>query len=337
LKSQLKLIQLFRKKNPIFFSIEKVFANLKEGINQNGIEISTLELPFNKGLKSIVQNYFFLRSKKLNKIVHITGDTHYAALFLNKNKTILTIHDLGFLKNNNGLKKTILKKIWLDWPLQKLKYITTISETTKNAICKYNPKWEQKIQVIPNPVNPFFKKSEKEFNQHCPTILHLGITPNKNLERTIAATANINCKLIIVGTPSNEVLDLLKHSKTNVEIKVNLTEEELYDVYKKSDIVSFCSLLEGFGLPIIEAQAIGRIVITSNIEPMLSVAGEAAFYADPYNIESITASFNEAIHNKEKRANLIQKGFENVKQYNAKHIAKQYADLYKKVAAACAD
>ena len=61
--------------------------------------------------------------------------------------------------------------------------------------------------------------------------------------------------------------------------------------YKDADLISFPSTFEGFGMPIIEGQAVGRPVITSNIEPMVSVAADAAILVDPFNIESIRECF----------------------------------------------
>ncbi len=90
---------------------------------------------------------------------HITGDVHYAILALPTDRTILTIHDLVFLHTYKGLRRALLKWIFLDLPVRKAKYITTISEKSKQEILDYTNCDPQKILVIPNPVDPIFATS----------------------------------------------------------------------------------------------------------------------------------------------------------------------------------
>jgi hypothetical protein len=129
----MKLCYLFRKKNPAFFSIEKVFDDIISSF-KNSIRCQKEYVPYNKGIKSVFQNLFFFKKSSKNDIIHITGDIHYMAFKFSRNKTILTIHDVGIIKNATGVKKYLLKKIWFDLPLKKLKYITVISEATKKDL-----------------------------------------------------------------------------------------------------------------------------------------------------------------------------------------------------------
>jgi glycosyltransferase involved in cell wall biosynthesis len=88
---------------------------------------------------------------------------------------------------------------------------------------------------------------------------------------------------------------------------------------------------EGFGMPIIEGQVVGRVVLTSNIEPMTEVGGEAAVYVDPYSVESIRSGFEDIISDGNLRAQLICKGVANSKRFSPDTIAKQYLKLYKSI------
>jgi glycosyltransferase involved in cell wall biosynthesis len=88
------------------------------------------------------------------------------------------------------------------------------------------------------------------------------------------------------------------------------------------------STYEGFGLPIIEAQAIGRPVITSNIPPMDEVAGDAALKVDPYDVSAIRTAILKLCADRVLQEELILQGLENVKQYRAPDIAEKYAQLY---------
>ena len=120
---------------------------------------------------------------------------------------------------------------------------------------------------------------------------HIGTRPHKNLSRTIKALNGIKCKLRIIGEITNKELDLLQKYKTDYSFASNLSDNDLLKEYQNADIINFPSCHEGFGMPIIEGQAVGRIVVTSNIEPMISVANNGAAICDPYNIESIRNTY----------------------------------------------
>ena len=81
-------------------------------------------------------------------------------------------------------------------------------------------------------------------------------------------------------------------------------------------------------MPIIEAQATGRIVLTSNIEPMSSIADNAAVLVNPYDIMSIRKGFEMIITDAEKRSKIIELGLVNVKKYTVENIATQYLNAY---------
>jgi len=84
-------------------------------------------------------------------------------------------------------------------------------------------------------------------------------------------------------------------------------------------------------MPIIEAQAVGRVVITSNISSMPEVAGEAACLVDPYSVDSIRNGFIKLIQDEAYRNELISKGFINSKRFDGQLIANKYLDIYKEL------
>jgi len=90
----------------------------------------------------------------------------------------------------------------------------------------------------------------------------------------------------------------------------------------------FASTYEGFGLPIVEAQATGRPVVTSNILSMPEVAGGAACLVDPFNVASIREGIAKVIQDSSYREYLVRLGFENVKRFQPENIAKNYLDIY---------
>jgi len=327
----IRVTQVFRKGNPAFFSIEKVFGLIKPAL-ENKIRLDSITLPYySNGLMSIFRNLYFVYRKRSKNIFHITGDVHYAVMALPASRTILTIHDCVFLHTTTGIKRKILKWLFLDMPVRHAALVTTVSEFTKHEIIRFTHCAADKITVISNPVNEGIRFEEKVFNTALPVIFFIGTTPNKNLERVIPALEDIRCHLRILGklTAAHEQL-LLKHH-INFSVLTDICEEELAAAYVQTDIVLFPSTFEGFGLPVLEAQKAGRVIITSNMDPMKTVAGGGAFLVDPYDTEDIRKGIKKIISDAGARNDCIRKGFLNIHNYNVSAIAAAYRQLYEKI------
>ena len=322
------LVQLiFRKTNPLFFSIEKVFASLLQDL-QTGVSVEAQYLPYyNSSLFAMARNMVFARKSRAD-IFHVTGDVHYIVMALPAKKTILTIHDSVFIRESKGLKRVFFKWIFLKLPVKKCRFVTTISEKSKKEIIHFTGCDPSKVIVIPNPVNSHIYYREKEFNAANPTLLFIGSTLNKNLDRIIQAITGIPCTLEIVGQIPEEHLLLLKKYSVHFRQLSKLSESEMADRYAAADIMIFPSTYEGFGLPILEGQKAGRAVLTSNISPMKEVAGEGACLVDPYDSDSIRSGLKKIIADGHYRGEIIKKGFDNINQYGVQPIADQYLKLY---------
>ena len=327
------VIFLFRNRNE-GISIQKVFNILAPKLAKSNI-IQSYYMPHaGAKAKTILQNlWYVLKHKRSDSIYHITGAIHYVSYVLPKNRTITTVHDLLMLDraaSYSYLKRKIFHFLWCK-SLSRNKFIICISEKTKQDLLRYIRIPNNKIRVIGDPIQDFYKYSPKIFNDNTPVILHIGTKDNKNLENSIIALHGLNIHLRIIGKLTANQLNLLNNSGISYSNDFNISEEQMYHEYLKCDIVNFPSLYEGFGMPIIEAQAIGRVCITSNISPMNKVAGEGALLINPSNTDDMRAGYINLINNTKLRESLIERGLINVERYKAVTIANEYNKLYEQI------
>ena len=314
-------------------SLEIVFRQIEKSISKLEFETRFEQLPYFSRVSGIVKNLILFRKSPAD-IYHITGDIHYMSLVLPIEKTVLTIHDLRFLHTRKGLRRFVLKKLFLDLPVKRLKFLTAISEATKNEIIFHTKCRADKIIVIENPLRENMQANKiKEFNADCPSILQVGTAPNKNLPNVIKALCGIKCRLKIIGELDIETIKLLENNGICFENDSALNDKKIKDEYAKADMVVFCSIYEGFGLPVIEAQAMQTPVITSNISPLKEVAGGAALLVEPTDVSSIRQGILKLINNKMLREELIARGQENIKRFEPSKIAEKYESLYQRITA----
>lgn len=206
------------------------------------------------------------------------------------------------------------------------------------------------IKIIKEGVESKFKKITekklldnviKKYNLKFPFFFYSGsLSPRKNMLRVLQAFNAIKDQIphniYYTGGYSwkdNEVYDYIK--KSNLENRVIklgfLSDEELVCMYNLADCYLYPSLYEGFGLPILEAQACGCPVITSNISSCPEVAGNGAILVDPYNINDIANAMKLISKNKNLRREIIRKGYINKSNYSWKTSAYELLKLFEEV------
>jgi len=320
----MNLVYFYRPKMKGVHSIETVFDQVKSSMPD---DVSYKDYVCTS--KWMRYHSFLKASKFQGDINHITGDIHTISLFLSKKRTVVTVHDVGrYERDLKGIKKLIFKMVWLTFPLKRVSYITTISEFTKKKLIEICNIPDEKIVVIPNPAPEDFNYSYKEFNSESPVIMQIGSGNNKNIYRLIEAVKDSSFRLLLIRKPDKAIQKLLAKHNIQYEWYTDLSRSEVYECYKKSDILFFASEYEGFGVPILEANIIGRPVITSNISAMPDVANDAALLVNPFDIEEIKEGLLRIKNDTDYREKLIQNGLANVGRFSKSRISNLYYKLY---------
>lgn len=255
-------------------------------------------------------------------------------------KTVVTVHDLGseYLPKMHQLKQRLYLKWITNFQLKTATKLIAVSKATREDLIKRVGVEPEKIEVIYEGYNQnLFKptKSDRLVNSLRPYYVFVGtIQPRKNLERVIKAFNVVrNSTLVIAGSKgwlADDIYNLPK--KLGIEDRVKflgyVPDKDLPVLYSGAEALLFPSLFEGFGLPIIEAQACGCPVITSNTSSMPEVAGKGVVLVNPYSVEDIIRGIREI---RRIRENLIKKGFENVKRFSWEKCAAQTLKVFEEV------
>lgn len=305
---------------------------------------------------------FFDRSHKLVDKVDLIHIPYFEPFFItlpffNRIKTVVTVHDLTpliFPKNfPAGFRGNLKWKIQRN-RLKKCNRIITDSFSSKKDIANIINYPEEKIDVVYLAAGQEFKKLEKgkweaevrkKYSLPDKFILYVGdATWNKNLPRLIKAVKEVDIPLIMVGKALADVnfdksnpwnsdllaVSQLAEDKNIIELGF-ISTDDLIAIYNLASLFIMPSLYEGFGLPILEAMACGCPVITSKEGSLPEVAGEAAFYVDPYNQEDIAQGIKKLFYDQELRKQLSIKGLEQSKKFSWEKTAKETINAYEKV------
>ncbi len=265
-------------------------------------------------------------------VTHVTGDTYFLTLLLRRKTTVLTVLDVLSILRVKGLKGWIFRLIWYRLAMSRASVVTVISEATRRRLIELDLANGHDIRVVPCCTFPEFMPKARPFDARRPAILLTGTAWNKNVERVLEALAGVSCKVRLIGKPTARQLEVARAAGIEFSNASGLSDTDMVREYEQCDMLVLASTEEGFGLPILEAQATGRVVVTSALSSMPEVAGDAAEFVDPYSVNSIRQGVLRVIADDAHRQMLIARGFENVKRFDARLIAEQYAAIYRELA-----
>lgn len=247
---------------------------------------------------------------------------------------VLTIYDLVWKKSPETMHFRTLagERMLFNSSLRRADVVTTVSTSTADDIAAVFPALRTPVlKIYPGAGAP---KSGNADDAVALTgiagefALFVGtLEPRKNLPRLLEAYASLpetvrqRCKLVVAGGKGWEPSDLRQLAATlniggNVQFLGRVSDQTLTALYRRCRFLVMPSLYEGFGLPIIEANALGAPVLTSNVSSMVEAAGDAGLLVDPHNVASIADGFNRLATDSELRNRLASHARANAARYD---------------------
>ncbi|MCE9629064.1 MAG: glycosyltransferase family 4 protein [Candidatus Vogelbacteria bacterium] len=264
-------------------------------------------------------------------------------LFVKLKKTVLVVHDLGYLNlPANGIRQYLSRmavKLVHRHSLMRVDKIIAVSDYTKSEIEKFYPEVVDKVVVILNgfnKINANNLEAVKQLPDHD-FFLFVGVLKDrKNPMGVVKAfdlfkerTHSHNILVFAGKNDNSEVSKLINESKYKNDIFClgYVSEKQLAYLYKKALALVFPSLLEGFGMPILESMDVGTPVITSDRGAMKEVAGVAAYLVNPDSVEDICLAMEKISSDENLRSNLTELGLERSKNFSWEKAAKGYLKI----------
>ncbi len=219
---------------------------------------------------------------------------------------VVTIHDLVWLHAGSTMRRRswLADRYLMKPAIQGADRIATVSEATRNALQALVPSAAGKARVVYPGLTKIGHAATgntlRDRNIDRPYTLFVGtLEPRKNLLNLLEAYALLpdeikeGMLLVIAGGQGWHLGELDQHIKrlkieTSIRLTGYVTDDDLAALYSHARLLAMPSLYEGFGFPIIEANAMGVPVLTSNSSSMPEVAGDAALLVDPTDIRSIS-------------------------------------------------
>ena len=350
-KKLIRNLLLIDSKNQYIIFTSEFFHELSSFSNCRQVIV-----PKSDGLVNFSRAYFQFGKivKKYNvDILHLLG---LYGIHKPPKLTISTVFDLRHLvasELNERKFGRIIYKYFLPFLLKHSCHFIAISAETKKMMDMYLGIPDHKITITPMgheiDLQDKFKGRMIEIPEKF--FMWVGmITKRKNLETLYRAFEKFSnnhagYKLIVVGKFSNATVENLHNRlirNLNIENDIIFTgyvqDSELYTLYKNSVGFIFPSIYEGFGIPIIEAMALGTPVITTiDGGATKEVAGDAALFFKKYDADELAEKMNEIVFDKKLRELLINKGKKRAEFFTWKKTAELTLDVYQKIKMVCLD
>ncbi|MGC8786841.1 MAG: glycosyltransferase family 4 protein [Anaerolineae bacterium] len=273
-----------------------------------------------------------------------------------KARTIVTVHDLSFLRVpqcSYPALQAYLRRV-VPASVCRAGMVLADSECTKSDVIELLGVEATRVKVIYAGVGQEFHRVEDverlaavRTRYRLPARFMLGLgtlQPRKNFERLIEAYTlmrqriDAETKLVIAGSLGWMYEGIFEKARElglqeAVCFPGYIADEDLPALYSMADLFVFPSLYEGFGLPPLEAMACGTPVITSNVSSLPEVVGDAAWMVDPLDVRALADAMQRVLSDAALRRQMIARGLLQARRFTWEQAARQLRDVYEQVAA----
>lgn len=344
IRNLVKNLQALDKDNTyVLFVLNKDYDNVKSIIHNSKFIIHKANIRWHTFSEQLLFPLLLVREKL--DLVHFP---YFSVPILYSGKFVITIHDLIPLHFATGVATTLpqifygLKRLGYKLVIRKASDkaigIITVSKATKEEIIKHLNVDPDKVVVTYGGVDEKVSSIKQQVSSiKGKYFLYVGNAyPHKNLERLLKAFSILvskypNISLVLVGKEDYFYKRLKeKVKKKKLENKVifygEAKDEDLAPLYKHAISLVVPSLMEGFGLPALEAMVNNCLVLASDIAALREVCEEAAIYFNPYDIDDIKNKMEKAL--KENWDKNLKTGFTRAKNFSWEKMAKQTLKVY---------
>ena len=245
-------------------------------------------------------------------------------------KLVVTIH---------GLEYEYLPKMYSPFRRKVLRYLTkrnlkkadkviVPSQNTKEDLIKFYKAKPEKIFVVYHGIN--MKRHHAGYLKQ-PYLLYLGrIEKRKNVEGLIGAFEilkekyKIPHKLVLAGPNSGHSMSRnIEHPIPEIVFTGYVDQDKKWQLLRNADVFVFPSFYEGFGFPVLEAQAAGIPVVASDVSSLPEILKDSALLINPKSPTEIAEAIYKIIRNPKFKKGLVKKGYENTKRYSWQKCARE--------------
>jgi glycosyltransferase involved in cell wall biosynthesis len=255
-------------------------------------------------------------------------------------RSVVTIHDLGhrFFPDAHTPSQRRYLELSTQFAARQAKMIIVVSKNTGRDLVKLYGADPKRVVVVHHGVaqlpirdNAVWERVRVRFDLPKQYIVAIGtVQPRKNYARLIEAYTRLQLPmgrrvgLVIVGKAGWHDADIkARAQKAGVILTGHIGDEEKFELLAGATCFALPSLYEGFGMAILEAQAAGVPVLTSNTSSCPEVAGEGALLVDPLNLEDITFNLQRLLDDRVLRLSLIERGLANVQRFSWDECARR--------------
>jgi len=316
-------------------------------------EMQTPETKFQKAFPALWRSFGISKQMADSRVDLYHGLSNELPLNIHNTgiKTVVTIHDLIFLKHKEQYP-------WIDRQVYeyKTKYATkhadkiiAVSNETKNDLMEMYGVPGDKIEVVYQSVDSLFWTTDdrrpttvkQTYNLPEKFILNVGsFFPRKNQERLIEAFDLIKDKveesLLLAGSTGNTrrtVEELIERKKLSNRVKIisGVTNEDMPALYKAANVFVFPSLMEGFGMPVLEALISKVPVIATKGGAIEEAGGKGSLYINPTNAGEMANAILKVLSNEALRNQMIEAGTAHALTMTDKLFAEKTMKVYEEV------